>query len=136
MLFFILCLLIHMCVYLSFWNIYYYKYHSRECNFFHFCLSRKIHMSSLHISILFFFWKFYIYLVYLGNYFLREYHSVYFLALCYLYSNLPKRLFLVILWVFLSLNYIIMFYHHNSYKHMGLLYFLSFHTYQPGYGCN
>ena len=27
------------------------KYHNRECNFFHFCLSRKIHMSSLYIYI-------------------------------------------------------------------------------------
>ena len=31
------------------------KYHSRElCNFFHFCLSRKIHISSLYICIPFF----------------------------------------------------------------------------------
>ena len=67
---------------------------------------------------------------------MREYHSVHFVALCYLYSNLPKRFFLVILWVFLPLNFIIVFDHHNFYKHMDLLYFVLFHTYQPGYGYN
>ena len=45
--------------------------------------------------------------------FLREYHSVNFLAFYYLCKNLPKRLFPIILWVFLLLNCILMFGHHN-----------------------